>query len=303
MANFNVDGNATSTLNQISFLPADIGVFLFAINTCLSFTAILGNALILIALRKVSSLHPPSKLLLGCLAVTDLGVGLTSQPLFAIYILAIVTEINWIISFLAKVFPASSFLFCGVSIFTSSAISVDRLLALLLGLRYRHFVTLKRVNVVISCLWLAAFSIMLISLFYSYFVALTVAVVLSLVFMVISVFSYTKIFLTLRHQQAQVQAHVQGQPNIRGMPLNVARYKKTVSSIAWVQLALVACYAPFVISVIRSLSDYSVTTAIAFYLTTTFFYLNSSLNPLLYCWKIREVRQAVKATIRQFCCC
>ena len=34
----------------------------------------------------------------------------------------------------------------------------------------------------------------------------------------------------------------------------------------------------------------------------TIVYLNSSLNPFLYCWKIREVRQAVKETLRQLFC-
>ena len=31
----------------------------------------------------------------------------------------------------------------------------------------------------------------------------------------------------------------------------------------------------------------------------TLVYLNSSFNPLLYGWKIRELRQAVKETLRQ----
>ena len=43
-----------------------------------------------------------------------------------------------------------------------------------------------------------------------------------------------------------------------------------------------------------------------YYLATqsglVFLYLNSSLNPLLYCWKIKEVRQAVKDTIKQVSC-
>ena len=30
--------------------------------------------------------------------------------------------------------------------------------------------------------------------------------------------------------------------------------------------------------------------------TVTLVYFNSSLNPILYCWKIREVKQAVKYT-------
>ena len=57
------------------------------------------------------------------------------------------------------------------------------------------------------------------------------------------IFSYTKIFLTLRQHQTQVQDHVQrqGQRN----PLNIARYRKAVSSALRLQLTLVACYLPY----------------------------------------------------------
>ena len=59
--------------------------FLSVLNSFLSVTAFLGNALILVALHKESSLHPPSKLLLRSLATTDLCVGLLSEPLTVIY--------------------------------------------------------------------------------------------------------------------------------------------------------------------------------------------------------------------------
>ena len=83
--------NAHNESNQTTvedFIPCSaIGldgkqmVFLFAINVAICFSAILENILILVAFRKVSSLHPPSKLLFECLAFTDLGVGLLHQPL------------------------------------------------------------------------------------------------------------------------------------------------------------------------------------------------------------------------------
>ena len=60
-------------------------VFISVLNSILSVAAFLGNALILIALHKESSLHPPPKLLLRCLATTDLCVVLISQPLAVIY--------------------------------------------------------------------------------------------------------------------------------------------------------------------------------------------------------------------------
>ena len=45
-----------------------------AFNIPLSIVAFLGNILIIFALQKPSSLHPSSKLLFGCLAVTDLDL-------------------------------------------------------------------------------------------------------------------------------------------------------------------------------------------------------------------------------------
>ena len=121
--------------------------------------------------------------------------------------------------------------------------------------------------------------------------------------LVTSIFSYTKIFLTLRHNQIQVQNHVsQGQPS-QAIPLNIARYRKAVSIALWVQVTLVVCYLPYFITAAlpppRGLSS---SVYLSWEFTATLLYLNSSLNPLLYCWKIREVNQAVKDTIRQLCC-
>ena len=69
--------------------PVGFYIAIAAVNIVLSITASLGNILILIALRKVTSIHPPTKLLFQCLAITDLGVGLTSQPLMATLMLLV----------------------------------------------------------------------------------------------------------------------------------------------------------------------------------------------------------------------
>ena len=119
-----------------------------------------------------------------------------------------------------------------------------------------------------------------------------------------SIISYTKIYLLLRHHQIQLQVDLQqqGQPPNRGeIPLNIVRYKKTVSSIAWVQLALLICYLQF--SVFHILSfHYVLNLGSAVRVTVSLVYLNSSLNPILYCWKMKAVRQAVKDTIKFNCC-
>jgi len=109
--------------------------FISALNVFLSITAFLGNALILVALRKESSLHPPCKLLLRSLAATDLSVGLIVEPLYVTLLLTVVNEHRSTCRYVAVATSFSTYLLCAVSLLTMTAISVDRLLALLLGLQ------------------------------------------------------------------------------------------------------------------------------------------------------------------------
>ena len=309
MENLNADGDEhyinTAIRLITSTLPEGIAVFFLAFNISLSVTAFLGNALILVALNKVTSLHPPTKLLLRCLAVTDLCVGLVTQPLYAIvFYLPSIAEINWdVVHYASKVSVPLSSLLCGVTLLVSTTISVDRLLALSLGLRYRQVVTLRRIRVVAISIWVTGASIALLSYFWNDPFSPTVGAALTLTAVIISVFSYTTIYVKLRQNQAQLRDHVhQRQPTGgESIPLNIARFKKTVSSIAWVQLALVACYVPFgVATIIVNISGWSRISSLLWVFATTLVYLNSSLNPILYFWKMREVRQAVQDTMRQF---
>ena len=140
--------------------------------------------------------------------------------------------------------------------------------------------------------------------------ALSVSIMLCIVTLLLS---YTIIFINLRLHQATVHPTVQcnvhhGQPIGGGIPtLNIAQFKRTVTSIGLVQSALVICYIPFVIlnailllnSVLANSEVFGLASNLVF---STLIFLNSSLNPFLYCWRIKEVRQAVKATIKQLYC-
>jgi len=118
---------------------------------------------------------------------------------------------------------------------------------------------------------------------------------------IISILSHSKIFLTLRQQQTQVQGHVQ-QPNQLNQ-LNIARYKKAVSTAIWLQLTLVACYLPLgVVTALAARGGRSLYFFNAWSYAVNLAYLNSSLNPILYCWKLGDVRQTVKNTIRHVLC-
>ena len=276
-------------------------LYLSAFNIFLSITAIVSNILILVALRKVSSLHPPSKLLFRCLATTDLCVGLIAEPITVVYWMSL-TRAQWnLCSYAFASFVIVSYTLCSVSLLTVSAIGVDRLLALLLGLRYRQVVTLKRTYLIIAIFWIMS-AVASISFLGNYLVTLWYGSIVLPLCLISSIASYTKIFLKLRHHQIQVQGHDQ-QP-VQVNPLNIERYRKAVSSALWVQCTLVACYLPY--GTMRASFRYGKSTSSSFLLlglALSLIFLNSSLNPILYCWKISEVKQAVKETIREALCC
>ena len=272
------------------------------LNVPFSITAFWGNVIIIVALQNVSSLHQPSKLLLGCLASTDLCVGLITQPLFAIYLMS--TEQPKRCYYTGVLSRTIGLIFSGVSLMTLTAISSDRLLALELGLRYRQVVTVRKACASVFTFWISNTAIA-ITYFYNPRVTLGIAGVEVLSCIVISTFCYTRIYIKLRHHQAQVQDNVlQGQPNGGANPLNIARYKKTVSSALWVQMTLLACYLPNgIVMAVQAISGLQTPSIKFTWAVTSFLVLfNSSLNPFLYCWKMKEVRQSVKDTFRQFCC-
>ena len=287
---------------------SSFSVFLAALNFSLSLTTFLGNVLILFALRKVNSIRPQTKLLFRCLAVTDLAVGLTTQPLLAINFIPGAVEMHIILKILSyQVSVSMGFVLQTVSVLTTTAICVDRLLALLLGLRYPQVVTFRRVGLLLFCFWLLSSAVIGLRYSAGYVeTARSMLIALMLLSLLVSLVSYAKIYRRLRHQQRQVQIHVpqpRPQPqNGEAILLNIARYKKTVSSIVCVQLALVFCYLPYMfVGMLLTNRIIPPTAWGVLFLrgTITILYLNSTLNPILYCWRIREVKQAVKSTIRQ----
>ena len=276
-------------------------VLIFSLNIFFAITSTLGNTLILIALHKVSSIHPPTKVLLRCLAMTDFCVGVIVQPLFAAFLMQIASG-KWLILYLTL--STLNFTFCGFSFATATAISVDRFLALLLGLRYRQTVTLRRVRCFVVCFLLATIVNGFIYSLSSRKFADSAGFVVIITSLFISVLFHAKIFLKLRQHQAQVRQHVGHEQAIGGrIPLNIERYKKIVCTIAWVQLTLVFCYFPlFIFLILATTTDWYKTESIFHISALTVVYFNSTLNPILFCWKIREIREAVKTTVKQIRC-
>ena len=275
---------------------------LSVIHYFLSVTAFLGNTLILVASRKESFLHPPSKLLYRSLATTDLLVGLISEPSAALYSVALGLERDrqyWlrVCFYSAAVSTVSFTILCTVSLLTLAAISIDRLLALLSGVRYRHIVS-GRTRTFVIWFWISSIVFASFSI-WKYEIPFSFRYGIILLCLLISAACYTKIYFVLRQR-----LHVNHEEKAKAGEIlaNIARYRKTVFTALWVQLTLVICYLPYsIVIAIVTVNGSSPFLHALWGFSAALVYLNSTLNPVLYCWKVRSFRNAVKDTVKQLC--
>lgn len=303
MPSLNISKDINSTDQVVSYrrnLEFYQIIFLATLNILSAMIALIGNSIVILALLKTTSLHPPSKVFLGSLALTDLFVGVVSQP-FYVMILLLRGKICLYIQIIAVI---SANLFGGASLLTVTAISVDRLLALKMMLRYKQVVTSRRTRFTVAIFWLVSV-IISIMLVVKFFIILHIICTVLLLCTVTSTFCYARIYNILRHHQNQIQViHVQAAPLSEGSSslIVISRYKKTVSSALWVQGVFLACYSPYLFAIIFILTGTSISSFRFFWeLAVSLVLLNSSLNPFIFCWKIDGVRKAAKDVIKSWC--
>ena len=273
------------------------------VNAFLSYTATVLNIITIQALRKTASLARPLKTLLLSLTVSDLGVRLLVQALYIALLVAVTTEPNTsnstpVIS-LFIVFVAIANLFGCASFFGDAALAVDRFLAIHLHLRYQELVTHKRVVVAVILIWVFSAAI-----FFLFSISINVRFIFStttgaLTFATAGLL-YCKIYAAVRHHRNQINALQVQQVAQNGEMAIAARQRKTAVAKFFVYVVFLACYLPlsnifitFMFNHYESMSWWH----LLFY-SLTLGFLSSSLNPLIYCWKMRHVRRAVMDILR-----
>ena len=263
-------------------------------NAMFSVTAIVGNALVLTALVKTRSLHSPSKALLRSLASSDLFVGIFVQPMYIAYCLSGLLEDYYVRCFSWMVYPLFSDYFVAVSFLTMVAISIDRYLALRLRARYRLVVTLTKANITVLSVWITS-SVFPIARLVAGRVSLLLSCAIFVLFVIVPTFAHFKIRRMLRRHETQVsnQFYLHREESY----LSISKYKKSVCAMRYVYLALLLCYIPVACVALLYIkpnpAHISVLLPVGNFASTMMFF-NSSLNPILYCWQIRQVRAAIR---------
>ena len=269
-------------------------------NAFLCLTTIVLNIITIQVLRKTSSLPKTLKTLLLSLAVSDLGVGLLVQPL---YVAILVMEIDQNTNGTAYYSVYKAYLIQKkVSVLASHlgvfALTSNRFLAIQLHLRYQKLVTHKRVVAVVISVWVLSASISAIDIPRQLHNSDIMCAVIFVVCLMTTGLLYCKVYAAVRHHTKQIHALQVQQATQNEDMANAARLKKTSLATFYVYFVYLVCYLPICCVVFAKTNGETPLLSHLWYITLTLVFLNSSLNPLIYCWKMRHIRQTVMNILR-----
>ena len=280
------------------------GVFTANIVTCslnclFSLVTCLGNFLIVFTIGKTQELHSPTFILLGCLAVSDLLVGLVCQPLYVAHKIAELEENFAVFCELKMVQFLSGWTTTGVSFLILATVSIDRLLALTLHLRYNTIVTVPRVFQTMFVLWMFV-TVTVLLRFWMTKKWFLIPIGLGFLFFFVTMASSWKIFRIVRTHQHQIKDKEMAVSHLQDKTMNMLKCRKAAATVLYINGLFFIFYLPYmVLLVVETFIGFSRTVRIAYDYAATAIFINSFLNPVLYCWRISEIRRAVKNIMRR----
>ena len=228
-------------------------VFL-TIHSITSLAAVFGNGIFLLAIWKTPSLHSPANILLCCLACTDFLTGLLTQPSVIAELSArIAGDYNsYCLAYLVNYFPC--YILSGISFLTLTLISVDRLLALQLHLRYQELITIPR-YLIVEGSFVALMTLVSVIPFVSSFLVfqITIACIKSPC-LTLSVVAYFKIARSIAKHEARIQTEAKLSVHLHGGASisDTKKVKKSSRTMAALFFIFCLCYTPTVCVMVAS---------------------------------------------------
>ena len=272
---------------------------LCVLNAYLSYSATMLNTVAIYAIKKTSSLSKNLKTLLLSLAFSDLGVGLLAQPMLVAKIMDSKqkNETNESFSAIHIVFLTSSNFFFFASLFSVMALCAERFLAIHFHLRYQELVTYQRVAAAVVSIWVISALISLIRLFISKNIMYVSFVIIMSAFIITATSTSVKLYLTLRRHIDQIQIPQEAQND---QEESVQRKRRSAMASLYVYLVFIVCYLPHicVLIIIANLSEPTIDLELLQFYTVTLLFANSTLNPLIYIWKMKRIQHTIVGTLR-----
>lgn len=271
---------------SISPFTLPSGIF----NVALSAIAVIGNALILTAIWKRTFERTSFHIVLSGLAFSDMCTGLVAQSLMSL------SSIFWNVPIFRTLYEVG--FLCGIY-FGAFALLIITLLSLE---RWMHMT--RRSLLTTRCrLVLVLLLVVIPGSFVVLFKTLGPAMelcyalaVFMLVCLLVTFFAYFKLFRIIRQHQQQVQGNLSSQ-SARQPGINVAKLKRSLRSIFYILALFSLTVLPVVVTmtliVTNKFSSFSLL-PVVYQISLSIYFSSSSLNPVLYLWRMKDIRNGVK---------
>ena len=267
-----------------------------------SLVATLGNLLVIRALIKASTIPANVRKMFISLAFSDLAVGLLPQLMDAI-IYAVVWKMASGGDNLAFLCPTvlsvlSYFLYSLIvaSFLNVTVIAGDRLLAISLHLRYQELVTARRLTTVLVSVWIISCVFPILYILFPKEIEMVTAII-SIIGYALTTVAYVRIYKVVKYHQNQIYSQNQLQ---NAQTREAHRQRKSAYNSLFVSVVFLACYFPFFpCTILYETNTSEISFLVAQVASVFLICLNSSLNPIVYCWRYREIREIVKSTVKK----
>ena len=271
-----------------------------AVNIPLALTSVIGNSMVLHAIRKTPSLRSPLTFLICGLALSDLAVGTLVQPFFIADILVqLYVQSQGFKHTFRRCYNTVGFYLCGVSLCTIACISIDRLIAVQKPLRYPSIVTKYRISRLLLAIWSISLLLASSQFWEERLLFASIASVVS-ISLIVSTISHVKMYKIVRRHQAEIGVQLQAVENSL-TTINMKSLHKSTFNAFIVFVVLFVCYFPYLVVYIVTSGSRNNSATVARSLSSTVVFTNSALNPIVYCWRLRKIRKVVVRIIYDMC--
>ena len=288
----------------------EISLIVLVVVAILSPVAVVGNSLVLAAIWRNSSLRTPSYILLAGLAFSDFCTGIIIKPCFVAnkLINLIDPQINvmdknsWPTFYIiTRAIGDGGFqYFFIMTLMIITFMSIERWL----HMSQRSLITVRRLPRIFAVLFVLPIPLVVYHVKgnsddKAFHIASVLVLLVCLSFTSVA---YFKVFRIIGRHQQQIHANEASQ-NFAQSAINLEIYRNSAVSILYIVLIFYIGYLPMAITFgLALLNTDNVNTVASFYVSLAFVFSSSSLNPVLYLWRMKDIRNEVKTLVKQIFC-
>ena len=242
------------------------------------------NVLVIMAVLTRPRLRTNSNILLACLAVTDALAGVLGQPsyiLWKIFLLLGLSSTETVGNFNITV--------KATLVVASCLHLIERLIAIKFTMHYSNIVTQSTIKIAVVSVWIITFTAVNLRLLKMYVLARSICGFLIISCIVFVAFtSMILLYETCRHQR-KIKAQKLPQEEVK----RFTKENKALQTTVLVVCAVTVCLLPVAFGPISLVAGFHYISTIMEQWWQTFPLLNSLVNPLIYCWRQKEIRMFV----------